>query len=112
MFGDARFSSSKVAVRLGSPATLNRLDFGEVAGRLTARGVEGSFAGGDGKIANVPLLLSNARGRWQVVDGRSRESMASLTIADEASPARFHPLGSHDFHLTLEGNRARGPAAG
>jgi translocation and assembly module TamB len=103
------FTGNGVAVRLGGAGYVNRLDLASLTGRFTSRGLTGTFAGGDGKIANVPLLLSNARGRWQVVDGRAAVD-TSLTIADEASPARFHPLGSDDFHLILDGNRleARG----
>jgi hypothetical protein len=103
LFDGPSFSGSGVAVRLGEAGYVNRLDLASLTGRFTDRGLDGRFAGGDGKIANVPLLLSNARGRWQVVDGRALVD-AALTVSDEAAPARFHPLASDDFRLTLDGN--------
>lgn len=101
---DARFTSGKVAIRLGSPAYVNHLDFGELTGRFTARGVDGDFTGGAGKIANVPLLMSQVRGRWQLAGGRLGVD-GSLVVADETDPSRFYPLRSDDFRLALADNR-------
>jgi hypothetical protein len=104
LFDGPNFAGSGVAVRLGGAGYVNRLDLASLTGRFTDRGLDGRFTGGDGKIANVPLLLSNARGRWQVVDGRARVE-AALTVSDEAEPSRFYPLASDDFRLTLDGDR-------
>lgn len=105
--GAGGFTSTKVAVRLGSSDYVNRLDLAALTGRFTVRGVEGNFTGGAGKIANVPLLLSEARGRWQVVGGRA-EVDGSMAVTDEADPSRFYPLRSDDFHLIWENNRIAG----
>ena len=101
---NAGFTGSNIAVRLGRSGYVNRLNLRSIDGRFTARGVEGRFAGGVGKIANVPLLLSRAAGRWQAGRGAAAVD-ASLIVADEADPTRFHPLRSDDFHLTLANNR-------
>jgi hypothetical protein len=98
------FTSSDVAVRLGNPDYLNRLDLGSLSGRFNARGVTGKFAGGDGKIGNVPLLLSNARGTWSVLGGDVAVNGA-MTVADDAELPRFYPLATNDFALTLKDNR-------
>lgn len=102
--GASSFSSSAVRVRLGKAGHINRFDFATLKGGFEGRGVRGTFAGGDAKLANVPLLVSSARGRWQVVGGRTVVDGA-LTVADEAAPSRFYPLRSDDFHLTLVNNR-------
>jgi translocation and assembly module TamB len=104
--GNPGFTSSNVQVRLGQPGFVNRFDVASLAGRFTARGVTGTFAGGEGKIANVPLLISGARGDWRVIGGEvSLEG--SLTVADEMEPSRFYPLISNDFRLTLIDNQIK-----
>ena len=98
------FSGRNVKVRLGGGNTLSRLDLASLTGRFTPRGVDGRFGNGSGKIANVPLLLSAANGRWRIVGGKAIVDGA-MNVADEADPARFYPLRANDFHLTLAGNR-------
>ena len=98
------FRSDRVAIRLGNPGYVNRLDLAALAGRFTRGGIIGDFAGGAGKIANVPLLLSQARGKWQLIGGKASVD-AAMRVADEADPSRFYPLRSDDFHLTLVNNR-------
>jgi len=98
------FSGRGVAIRLGSPGYVNRLDLASLSGRFTRRGIEGRFAGGAGQIANVPLLLSEAQGRWQVIGGEAAVDGA-MRVADDAELPRFHPLETRDFRLTLADNR-------
>jgi translocation and assembly module TamB len=105
----AGFSGSNVAIRLGGGEYVHRLDFGTLAGRFNARGVAGTFAGASAKIANVPLLLSNASGRWSVAGGNAVVD-GSLTVADDAAQPRFYPLVSNDFHLTMINNNIEATA--
>jgi hypothetical protein len=97
------FTAARTAVRLGP----NRLDIGGLDGRFGAGGVGGGFRGLSGELANVPLLVGEGQGRWRfarsrlAVDGR-------LAVADRQAPARFTPLASEDFRLTLAGNRIDG----
>jgi translocation and assembly module TamB len=65
--------------------------------------VIGRFDGGSGKLANVPLLLSNMAGDWSVQRGDLAIN-GGMTVADEQDPSRFHPLVSNDFRLTLRDN--------
>jgi hypothetical protein len=101
---DPGFTSTGVAVRLGREGSVNRLTLGRLSGRFNSRGVIGEFAAADGKLNNVPLLLSNGRGRWSVQRG-DVDVNGSLTVADEADPPRFYPLVTNDFRLTLDNNR-------
>jgi len=97
-------AATNLAVRLGAAQALNRLDIASLDGRFEARGAAGRYAGLSGKIANVPLLLSEGDGRWQVQRGDVRLE-GRLRIADERDPPRFHPLVSNDFRLDLADNR-------
>jgi hypothetical protein len=98
------FASGAIAIRLGSQGFVNRLELAALTGRITDTGVVGSYSGGAGKIANVPLLLSDARGRWQIAGGKTTVD-GGMTVSDESNPSRFFPLKTDDFHLVLDGNR-------
>ncbi|HEV2866406.1 MAG TPA: YdbH domain-containing protein, partial [Allosphingosinicella sp.] len=100
----AGFTADRLAVRLGSGTGATRLDAATLAGRFAGGGVAGTYAGLAGKIANVPLLVSEGAGRWQVRRG-NLEMAGRLRVADEQDPDRFHPLVSEDFRLTLADNR-------
>jgi translocation and assembly module TamB len=97
------FTSSGVTIRLGGGESVNRLDLASLSGRFNDRGVIGRFDGGSGKLANVPLLLSNMAGEWSVQRGDLAIN-GGMTVADEQDPSRFHPLVSNDFRLTLRDN--------
>jgi hypothetical protein len=101
---DSAFVADRIAIRLGTAPSVQRLDLERLGGRFVRNGVAGTFAGADAKLANVPLLLRDGAGSWQFV-GDTAIVDASLTVADEAEPSRFHPLESRDFHLTLTGSR-------
>jgi hypothetical protein len=101
---ESAFTSSGVAIRLGPANRVNRLDLASLSGRIGPRGIAGGFGGGDAKLANVPLLLSEGRGSWSLAGGRA-EVKGALTVADEAALPRFYPLASNDFRLMLEGER-------
>ena len=99
--GARGFTLSNAATRIGSPDRVTRLDFAAIDGRLTAGAVTGTFAGGAGQIANVPLLLADAAGDWTLRNGALRVTGA-LGISDaEAVAPRFKPLVAHDVALSL-----------
>ena len=103
------FRSDRVAVRLGNPGYVNRLDLAALTGRFTKGRITGDFTGGAGKIGNVPLLMSQAKGKWQLIGGKASVDGA-MHVTDEASPSRFYPLRTDDFHLTLVNNRIEAAA--
>ena len=104
--GTEGFAASDLAVRLGPDSSVTRLAVASLDARFVDRGVSGNYSGLSGKIANVPLLLSEGGGRWQVVRGDVL-LQGRLTVADEVDPPRFYPLVSDDFRLTLADNRIR-----
>jgi translocation and assembly module TamB len=108
-FSGPSFTTSNLRLRLGRPGSVNWMDFGTFRGSFDGGDVSGTFNGGRGQIANVPLILSNATGRWTVRNGVLRVD-GGVTVSDEEDPPRFYPLVSNDFELTLDGNeiRARG----
>jgi len=96
------FAASDLTVGLAA----NRFALGSLTGDFGKAGVAGRFAGLAGKLANVPLLMSQGAGTWQVRGGDL--SMAGeMRIADEMEPARFYPLVTRDFRLTLADNQIR-----
>ncbi|MDP9415183.1 MAG: hypothetical protein M3Q08_14090, partial [Pseudomonadota bacterium] len=101
---DPGFASSGVAIRLGRPGAVNRLDLASLSGSFNAQGVVGAYSGGDAKLAAVPLLLSNARGGWSVLGGDVKVGGA-LTVSDAAELPRFHALITDGFQLTLDDGR-------
>ena len=66
--------------------------------------MQGGFAGGDGQIANVPLLISEGDGRWSLENG-VLTAAGDLRVADVAADNRFQPLVARDFALRLANNR-------
>ncbi len=101
---DQSFAMSGVTTRLGVPDRLTWIDVATLNGKFGGGQVAGSFAGGAGQIGNVPLLLSDAVGRWGFGDGRLTVS-GGLQVADaQVDAPRFKPLTSDDVALTLVGN--------
>jgi hypothetical protein len=102
------FSASGVAIRLGRPDAVSRLEFASFTGNFGARGaVSGRYAGLDGKLANVPLVMSGGSGSWSLAGGKLAMG-GTMTVADTVEPPRFWPLVTKDFQLTLADNRVRG----
>jgi hypothetical protein len=95
-------AASDLEVRLAA----NRFALGSLTGDFRKGLVAGRFAGLSGKLANVPLLMSQGSGAWQF--GNSNLSMAGeMRISDEADPPRFYPLVTRDFRLTLADNQIK-----
>ncbi|TCP35003.1 YdbH domain-containing protein [Sphingomonas sp. BK235] len=97
---DRGFALSDVAALIGPPGRVTRIDAARLDGTLGGAGVTGRFAGAGGAIANVPLVMSAADGRWRF-DGGALALDGALTVADQATPARFEPLAARDVTLTL-----------
>jgi len=100
-FGGAGFNVTNLAARLGSAERVSRLEVAELS-TMPGQGIGGRFAGATGQIGNVPLIVSDAAGRWRFADGGLAVS-GGLTLSDELKPARFNPLVSHDVALRIRG---------
>lgn len=94
------FAASDLEVRLAA----NRFDLGSLTGDFGKSGVAGRFAGLSGKLGNVPLLMSQGSGTWQM-RGADLAMAGEIRISDEVDPPRFYPLVTRDFRLTLADNR-------
>ncbi|MBW4331850.1 YdbH domain-containing protein [Stakelama sp. CBK3Z-3] len=100
---DTGFALADVKARLGSEASMTRIDAATITGRVNGSVVAGGFTGGAGQIGNVPLAMSDAAGDWRLENGTLTLD-GGLTVSDTAASPRFKPLASDDFHLTLAGS--------
>ena len=100
--GQTGFGLTNVTARIGPADRQTRLDFAHLDGGVAGDSLGGGFTGGGGQIANVPLALSAADGRWRFVGGKLMVDGA-LTVADTAASPRFKPLAARNVALTLAG---------
>lgn len=68
---------------------------------LSAGGMAGTFSGVSGKLAAVPLDLSNGAGEWRYEGGVLTLADASFTLTDRQAKPRFYPLRARGASLTL-----------
>jgi hypothetical protein len=101
-FDGNRFAATALAVRLGQEDRVSRLDIANLTGS-SGKGLSGGFSGTSGQIGKVPLIVSEASGRWRWANGSLNLSGAA-TVSDEANPARFNPLVSRNLTLAMRGN--------
>jgi len=100
------FSLNQLGMRLGKPASPITFDAAKLTGSFVGKGVSGAFSGAKSTIGNVPLLLSDASGKWLVHHG-DLSVTSTLTVSDRDSNPRFYPLKSDDVHFTLGGDYVR-----
>ncbi|MGN6819600.1 MAG: intermembrane phospholipid transport protein YdbH family protein [Sphingomonas sp.] len=101
--GDRRFALDRVAVRLGTPDRLTRLDIATLDGSFGQQ-IGGHFEDAGGRIGAVPLVLSRAGGTWAMDAGTLRVG-GTLLVSDAAHDPRFSQLAGRDVVLTLANNR-------
>lgn len=70
----------------------------------------GTFAGTEFKLANVPLDIFDATGRWRFGHGDLALDGTSFRLADRQLDARFRPLIAHDATLTLHSTQFKANA--
>jgi hypothetical protein len=100
------FTLSNLKTRLGNPASPVVFDAARLQGVMTGNTVNGTFVNGSSTIGTVPLLLSDADGRWRFANGKLSVN-GGLTLTDRDPNARFYPLKSNDFTFTLAGDDIR-----
>ncbi len=101
-FEGSEFRIADLNARLGRDDRISRLEVASLTGRAS-NGVGGRFAGASGQVGKVPLLVSDANGRWRF-SGGVLDVSGALMVSDEPDPARFRPLASRDFALRIRGN--------
>ncbi|UVO51706.1 YdbH domain-containing protein [Sphingomonas sp. SUN019] len=100
--GARGFTVDRLGVRLGSTERVTRLDLARLDGAIAGGGVAGGFTGGSGQIGAVPLLLTDAAGRWKLAGGDLGVTGA-MTVSDaQTDLPRFKPLSARDVSLTLK----------
>lgn len=100
------FGMNALAMRLGKPESPILFDAARVTGSFVGAGVSGAFTGGRSTIGKVPLLLSDASGKWLVHHGDFSIDGNTLVSDRDANP-RFYPLKSDNLHFTLAGDYVR-----
>ena len=95
-----QFTMDRLGMRLGKPASPILFDATRMTGTFVGSGVSGTFAGGRSTIGNVPLLLSDASGKWLVHNGDFTID-ANAAVTDRDANPRFYPLKSDNLHFTL-----------
>lgn len=105
-FAGTRLTLDQLAVRLGGPDRLSRLDVARLTGDAAGDGFAGRYEGAEGEIGRVPLRLFDAAGGWRLAGGVLALEGA-VRLADTANPPRFNALSAADFALRLAGSDVR-----
>ncbi|NUT01498.1 MAG: hypothetical protein HOP96_11025 [Sphingomonas sp.] len=101
-----QFSAADLGVRLGRAESPFAFDAGRLQGTFVGSGISGTFANARSTIGNVPLLLSDAAGKWRYF--RSDLTVnGSLNLSDRSETPRFYQLHSNDFQVKLSGDDIR-----
>ena len=103
---DRQFSFANLGARIGKPEAPVALDAARLQGTFSGSGISGTFGGGKATIGEVKLLFADADGRWRFHNGGLAVN-GGLTVSDLTPEARFYPLRSNDFQLTLKDDNIR-----
>lgn len=98
-----QFSAADLALRLGKSASPFAFDAERLQGTFSGSGISGTFGGATSTIGNVPLLISEADGRWRYYNSDLTVNGA-LSLTDRSEEPRFYALRSNDFQVTLSGD--------
>ncbi|NUQ19033.1 MAG: hypothetical protein HOP95_11400 [Sphingomonas sp.] len=100
------FFFNSLAMRLGKPNSPVVFDAARLNGSFAGSTLRGNFTGAKATIGQVPLLVSDATGRWLYrKSGLTVDS--ALTVSDINPDPRFYPLRSNDVHMTIAGDYVR-----
>jgi hypothetical protein len=117
-------AAQNVVIALGSGESVSRLKLTALNAMLAEQGISGTFAGAEGTIGSVPLVLSEGTGSLAVADGALILTDSRFTVSDRQPPPpgqnerRFHPLLADNASLTFANGQVtssfllRHPASG
>jgi hypothetical protein len=97
-------AANKLDVTLGDPAEPTRFQVETLSARL-GQDVTGTFAGGEARLAAVPLDIVRAAGTWGYAGGKLTLGEGAFQLEDRLVDDRFEPLIARDASLTLADNR-------
>jgi len=95
-----QFAFNSLAVQLGKPTSPIVFDASRLTGSFGGSTLRGNFSGAKATIGQVPLLLSDATGKWLYRNSDLTVDSA-LTVSDVDPDPRFYPLKSNDVHMTM-----------
>lgn len=90
-------TAQNVSVRMGTTDSMTKFDMALVSAAF-GRIIAGKITGGEGQIADIPLLLDEVNGDWRFVDGAFLAD-AQLRVRDEKQVERYRPLISNNVQL-------------
>jgi hypothetical protein len=96
-----KFALANFAMRLGQADAPVVIDAARLEGSYKGNG---TFSGGKGVIGRVPLLVSDAGGKWAMGDGNVRIN-GGMLLSHRADPPNFYPLRSDNFEFSLANSR-------
>ena len=97
---DKRFFFNSLALRLGKAESPVNFEASRLNGSFAGSTLRGDFSGAKATIGTVPLLISDASGKW----GYRKDNLTvdgALTLQDRDPDPRFYPLRSNDVRLTI-----------
>ena len=97
-----QFAFNRFGMRLGKTASPIAFDATGLTGTI-GRDLKGGFSGATATIGSVPLLLSDATGKW-LFRNNDLTIDSALTVSDRDPDPRFYPLKSDNVHFTLAGD--------
>ncbi|QLC23753.1 hypothetical protein HFP57_01025 [Parasphingopyxis algicola] len=104
--GRPAFAVDALSVRLGPAGEQSELDIARLAADFVAGGVDGTYAGAEGQIANVPIRMGDGSGDWRFAGGvLAVDGIAEVT--NTAPDPLFEPLVVRDMALRLENSLIR-----
>lgn len=92
-------SAQDASVQFGTAESMTRFSMAQLTA-VFGSVISGKISGGEGKIANVPLLMDGVEGDWRYLDGAFLAD-AQLRVRDEKQVERFRPLISKNVHLAF-----------
>ena len=105
-----QFALNRLTMRLGRSASPIEFNAVRLTGNFAGRGTGGNFSGLTGTIGTVPILLSDAIGKWQFRGGDLTLNGSAL-VSDRNPEPRFYPLRSDNLRLTIAGDYVRATGA-
>ncbi|WP_164114430.1 YdbH domain-containing protein [Sphingorhabdus sp. Alg239-R122] len=93
--------AKNLTILIGEGDTATRIVAGQFNGTLGDR-VSGSFDNANANIANVPLDLTEGRGRLEFANSVLDIQVDNWRVSDQAERSRFEPLVTHDAQIRLQ----------
>ncbi len=94
---DKGMTAQNVSVRMGVADSMTKFDMVLVSAAF-GQIVTGKVAGGEGQIADIPLLFDDVNSDWRFVEGAFLAD-AQLRVRDEKQVERYRPLISNNVQL-------------